>query len=221
MCHNLGGNVASGNVAEYGNTTMNILKESRLFKDCTKSNTVWMSHRDKVKAIPEGFECIATSKGCEFAAVENKDKNLFGIQFHPEVSHTNDGMKIIDNFVKLSNIEQNWKMSDLKSEFINNIRAMVGKSHVIGAISGGVDSSVASLLMKEAIGDRFHAVLVDNGLLRKNEAVEVYNRLAKDLGIDVHTANSQDLFLTKLKGVIDPEQKRKIIGNSFIDVFQD
>jgi len=132
-----------------------------------------MSHRDKVVKIPDGFNQIASSKSCQYAAIENVKSKQYGLQFHPEVSHTVEGMKILDNFIKIAKIEQIWKVDDLKSEFIENIRGIVKDKSVIGAISGGVDSSVAAVLMKEAIGDRFHAVLVDNGLLRKNEAQEV------------------------------------------------
>lgn len=183
---------------------------------------MWMSHGDKVSKLPEGFTALAQTDACPFAAIGNDEKRIYGLQFHPEVTHSPRGKDLLSNFVvKICGAPTTWNMANLADRFITQVRETVGSTgHVIGAVSGGVDSTVAAVLMKRAIGDRFHAILVDNGCLRKGEASEVVQRMRGELGINLHLHQATDLFLGKLQGVSDPETKRKIIGNTFIECFQ-
>jgi GMP synthase (glutamine-hydrolysing) len=180
-----------------------------------------MSHGDKLHSLPEGFVNIAHSPNSEHAAIANRDKLIWGIQFHPEVTHSVDGKVILRNFVlKTCKCSNDWSMGSYLHEAIETIRKTVGeKGRCIGAVSGGVDSSVGALLLHRAIGDRFHAVFVDNGLLRKDEAAEVMKRLTEG-GIQLVQVDARDFFLDALEGVEDPEKKRKIIGYNFIEVFE-
>lgn len=197
-------------------------KAMRLFENLDDPFQVWMSHGDKLSALPEGFYDIGATTNAEHAAIACHDRVMYGIQFHPEVTHTPQGRILLKNFVcGICQANQDWKMGSFVNEAIERIRAQVGENgHVIGAVSGGVDSSVAAVLMNRAIGDRFHAVLVDNGVLRLNEAKDVMERLGA-AGINLRLADASELFLSKLTGVSDPEQKRKIIGHTFIDVFEE
>ena len=183
---------------------------------------VWMSHGDKVKKLPTGFKVIGSSGNSPYAAIANVEKKQYGIQFHPEVTHTPKGKTLLRNFVvNICGCETKWTMTNLVQQMMDNIKKQVGEDGVvIGAVSGGVDSTVAAVLMTKAIGHRFHAILVDNGLLRKDEAEEVLNRLNNKCGVNVRCVNAVDLFLNKLKGVSEPEKKRKIIGHTFIEVFE-
>jgi GMP synthase (glutamine-hydrolysing) len=181
-----------------------------------------MSHSDIVKEIPKGFVTIATTPSAPFAAIAHHEKQLFGIQFHPEVTHSPRGKEIFDRFTALCGVKRDWKMSTFIDKEIKRIRAICGeKGRVIGAVSGGVDSTVAAKLMHEAIGDRFHAIMVDNGVLRLDEGKQVHKMLNEDLGVNLTVVDASDLFLERLKGVEDPEKKRKIIGNTFINVFEE
>ncbi len=193
----------------------------RLFENLDDPFQVWMSHGDKLSALPKDFYDIGATTNAEHAAIACHSRVMYGIQFHPEVTHTPQGRILLKNFVcGICKANQDWKMGSFVNEAIEQIRAKVGENgHVIGAVSGGVDSSVAAVLMNRAIGDRFHAVLVDNGVLRLNEAKEVMERLGA-AGINLRLADASELFLSKLTGVSDPEQKRKIIGHTFIDVFE-
>ena len=179
-----------------------------------------MSHSDKIASLPEGFSCIASTDSCPIAAIANAALNFYGIQFHPEVSHTIEGQTMLSNFVvKTCGCAGSWTMASFVSEAIETIRATVGDTgEVIGAVSGGVDSTVAAILMQRAIGDRFHAVLVDNGLLRLNEAESVVKRLRGACGINLQCVDATDEFMAALAGVEDPEDKRKIIGRLFCEV---
>ena len=181
-----------------------------------------MSHGDKVKNLPTGFKVIGSSGNSPYAAIANVEKKQYGIQFHPEVTHTPKGKTLLRNFVvNICGCETKWTMTNLVQQMMDNIKKQVGEDGVvIGAVSGGVDSTVAAVLMTKAIGHRFHAILVDNGLLRKDEAEEVLNRLNNKCGVNVRCVNAVDLFLNKLKGVSEPEKKRKIIGHTFIEVFE-
>jgi len=181
-----------------------------------------MSHGDKLGNLPPGFLTIATTCNAPFAGIAHTEKPLYGIQFHPEVTHTTKGKDILKNFaIKLCKAKQNWTMDTFISTEIDRIRNIVGpKGQVIGAVSGGVDSTVAAKLMHEAIGERFHGILVDNGVMRLNECEIAHETLTKHLGINLTVVDASDEFLGKLKGVEDPEKKRKIIGNTFIEVFQ-
>jgi GMP synthase (glutamine-hydrolysing) len=183
---------------------------------------MWMSHGDKLLAVPHGFQAVAATANAEFVAIENLDTSMWGLQFHPEVTHSPLGKTILKNFcVDIAGAKQDWVMQDYAQEFIDHVREKVGNGHVLGAVSGGVDSTVAAVLMTRAIGDRFHAVLVDNGCLRKDEAVNVLKRMREDCGVNLRCVDASDQFLAKLEGVTDPEQKRKTIGGTFIEVFQE
>ncbi|RMZ91752.1 hypothetical protein DV736_g998, partial [Chaetothyriales sp. CBS 134916] len=230
LAWHFGKNVAAGQKREYGHASLKIERHSgseahidRLFEGIEDDIEVWMSHGDKLSKLPDAFEPIASTKNAPFAGIADKQHPYFGIQFHPEVTHTPRGKQIIGNFaVNICKAQQNWTMGAFVDKEIERIRAIVGpKGQVIGAVSGGVDSTVAAKLMQQAIGDRFHAVLVDNGLLRLNEAKEVETRLREHLNINLEVVDASARFLGKLKGVSEPETKRKIIGNTFIEVFQD
>ena len=214
------GRGGSGRAAQYGHAELAVIQPNPLFASLPEQMQVWMSHGDKVHEIA-GFIDIARTANSNHAAVFNPELNYYGIQFHPEVSHTPQGKVILQNFVhNICHCRNDWSMGSFVEEVIARIRAQVGKSTVIGAISGGVDSTVAALLMDRAIGDQFHGFFVDNGLLRLNEARQVMERLHDQLGINLTPIDASDLFLEKLKNVTDPEQKRKIIGNTFIEVFE-
>ncbi|KAF2671678.1 GMP synthase subunit B [Microthyrium microscopicum] len=222
-------NVLAGEKREYGPATVNVerLADKKdhvndLFRGLDDALNVWMSHGDKLSHSPASFVTIAKTPNAPFAGIAHEEKPYFGIQFHPEVTHTPKGKQVLENFaIRICKARQDWTMGKFVDQEIARIRALVGdKGQVIGAISGGVDSTVAAKLMKEAIGDRFHAVLVDNGLLRLNEAAQVKKTLGDHLGINLTVIDAGDLFLSRLAGVKDdPEKKRKIIGNTFIDVF--
>lgn len=224
-----GRQVSAGDQREYGHATLSVGRRApgehhteRLFADLGETLDVWMSHGDKLSRLPDGFVTIATTKSAPFAGIAHASKPIFGIQFHPEVTHTSKGLNVLQNFaVKICRARQNWAMSRFVEQEIARIRTLVGDhDQVIGAVSGGVDSSVAAKLMQQAIGDRFHAVLVDNGLLRMDEAQTVKQTLGVHLGVNLTIVEASDLFLSRLQGVSDPEKKRKIIGESFIEVFQ-
>ncbi|PWY97524.1 putative GUA1-GMP synthase [Testicularia cyperi] len=223
---NHGGKVDPHDKREYGHAMVEIVKTGNphldaLFKNWEGSVQVWMSHGDQLSKAPEDFEVIGRTPTAPFAAMAHKSKPIFGVQFHPEVTHSVRGVELFDNFVDICGCRRDWTMETFIDKEIKRIREIVGpKGQVLGAISGGVDSSVAAKLMHEAIGDRFHAVMVDNGVLRANEATQVYDMLSKDLGVNLTVVDASDRFLAKLKDVEDPEQKRKIIGNEFIHVFE-
>lgn len=181
-----------------------------------------MSHGDKLGRLPDNFVTVAETANAPFAGIAHTQKPLFGIQFHPEVTHTPMGTKLLENFaVKLCQCKQDWTMTKFVDTEIERIRKLVGPTgQVIGAVSGGVDSTVAAKLMHEAIGDRFHAILVDNGVMRLNECEIVHKTLTEGLGINLKVVDASEQFLSRLKGVEDPEKKRKIIGNTFIEIFE-
>lgn len=225
-----GKNVLAGEKREYGHAALKIQRHTgkedhidRLFEGIGDDVSVWMSHGDKLSRLPDHFCPIASTGNAPFAGIASMARPYFGIQFHPEVTHTQDGKKILSNFaVGICGARQHWTMEKFVDQEIERIRGLVGeKGQVIGAVSGGVDSTVAAKLMREAIGNRFHAVLVDNGVLRMDEAKVVKETLTEHLGIPLSVIDATHLFLSRLKGVSDPERKRKIIGNTFIEVFQD
>ncbi|OOF90783.1 hypothetical protein ASPCADRAFT_211740 [Aspergillus carbonarius ITEM 5010] len=222
-------NVSAGTAREYGHADLHAKRldnqghVDKLFAGLEGQIKVWMSHGDKLVKLPEGFHTIATTSNSEYAGIAHTSKPLYGVQFHPEVTHTPLGATILKNFaVDICNAQQNWTMSRFVDQEISRIRKLVGETdHVLGAVSGGVDSTVAAKLMKEAIGDRFHAVLVNNGCMRLNECDIVEETLNKHLGINLTVVDASKRFLDGLKGVTEPEKKRKFIGNTFIDVFEE
>ncbi|KAI9794382.1 MAG: GMP synthase (glutamine-hydrolyzing) [Peltula sp. TS41687] len=225
-----GKSVLAGEKREYGHAVITVARGSenaehvdRLFHGLGDKLEVWMSHGDKLSHLPSSFHTIASTSNAPFAGIAHDSRPLYGIQFHPEVTHTSKGVKILENFaVEICHAKQDWSMETFVDQEIERIRALVGEDgQVIGAVSGGVDSTVAAKLMKEAIGHRFHAVLVDNGLMRLNEAQIVQETLQRHLGINLTVVDATECFLSRLKGVSNPEKKRKIIGNTFIEIFQD
>lgn len=218
--HTLGGAVHPGLKREYGKAMMKITGESPLFQGLDADLQVWMSHGDKVEALPAGFEVVAESENCPFAAMQNLQRNLFGVQFHPEVVHTPQGKEMLWNFAfKICGCGGDWEMSKFIEQNVAAIREKVGDDHVLLGLSGGVDSSVVAALLHKAIGEQLHCVYVDNGLMRYRETEEIEKLFGDAFGIDLTVARAGELFLKKLDGVSDPEQKRKIIGTTFIDVF--
>ncbi|ODQ66302.1 GMP synthase [Nadsonia fulvescens var. elongata DSM 6958] len=220
-----GRGVGEGDKKEFGHAQVHVEKgreNDPLFAGIDDFQ-VWMSHGDKLSDLPTGFHTVATSGNSPYAAIAHDEKPIWGIQFHPEVTHTARGKEILKNFaVNICKSSQNWTMKNFIETEIERIRTLVGPTgEVIGAVSGGVDSTVAAKLMTEAIGDRFHAILVDNGVMRLNECATVKKTLTAGLGINLQVIDAADLFLGKLKGVTDPEKKRKIIGNTFIEIFEE
>ncbi|MEN8261255.1 MAG: glutamine-hydrolyzing GMP synthase [Pseudomonadota bacterium] len=220
--HTLGGSVKPGLKREYGKAMMKITKDTPLFKGLSLDLQVWMSHGDKVETLPEGFEVVAESDNCPYATMQNLERNIFGVQFHPEVVHTPQGKEMLWNFAfKICGCSGDWEMSKFVEHTVKQVRETVGDDHVLLGLSGGVDSSVVAALLHKAIGDQLHCVYVDNGLMRYRETEEIEELFGNAFGIDLHVAHSGDLFLEKLAGVSDPEEKRKIIGSTFIDVFSE
>ena len=215
------GLVKSSKKAEYGHSNINIKCDSKLFEGVDLVSNVWMSHGDKVKQIPDNWTITSTSDNNIISSSENKIKNIFGVQFHPEVYHTKDGFKIIDNFLfKICNANNNWTPDNFINQSIEKIRTTVKDNKVICALSGGVDSTVVGTLMKKAIGSKAICVFIDHGLLRKEESEEVMDIYNNNLKLDVKLYNLSNEFLTALDDVDDPEKKRKIIGNKFIEEFE-
>ncbi|KAG5984963.1 GMP synthase (glutamine-hydrolyzing) [Claviceps digitariae] len=220
------GNVARGTAREYGHADVTIQKAGshadRLFAGLGETMHAYMSHFDKLVRLPKEFVVVAKTANSEFAGIAHQTKSVFGVQFHPELEHTPRGSELLRNFsVDICGAQPNWVMSDFIEQEITRIRKLVGDTaQVIGGVSGGVDSTVAAKLMKEAIGDRFHAILIDNGLMRLNECEEVKATLQQHLGINLTVVDGGELFLSRLKGVNEPEKKRKIIGETFIDLFE-
>ncbi len=225
MVAQLGGEVESSHHREFGRAFAEIKKESALFDGIWtpgERHQVWMSHGDRVIQLPEGFEVVGVSEGAPFAAIANEDRHYYGLMFHPEVVHTPDGAALLSNFThKIAGCGGDWTMAAFRKQAIERVRAQVGKGRVICGLSGGVDSSVVAVLLHEAIGDQLTCVFVDHGLLRKDEATEVVNLFRGHYNISLVHRDASDLFIDKLDGVSDPEQKRKIIGSTFIDVFDE
>ena len=218
----LGGNVQKANKREFGTTKVKLDNSSPLFVGFENENDCLMSHTDFVKLLPEGFINIASTESCPNAGMANEEKNIYGIQFHPEVNHTNNGIKIIHNFVyNICKCQGNWKMSSFVDDSVKALREKIGDKKALCALSGGVDSSVAAVLLNKAIGKNLTCIFVDHGLLRKNEGDEVEKIFREQYDINLIRVNAKDRFLRKLKGISDPERKRKIIGEEFIRVFEE
>ena len=221
MAHLLGGTVASSEVPEFGKTVTQFDGASPLFQGVGES-VCWMSHNDYIAKLPEGFSSCAHSAHCPVAAMENREKKLYAVQFHPEVEHTQQGRQMFHNFLyNICGCAGDWEMKSFAQEAIAAIREQVGDKKVLCGLSGGVDSSVAAMLVHRAIGKNLTCIFVDHGLLRKDEGDMVERVFKKEFDMNIIRANVQDRFLTKLQGVTDPEQKRKIIGEEFIRVFEE
>ncbi len=218
-----GGKIIPSEDREFGKTNIELKKKSPLLEKVflKKKNQVWMSHSDKVFKIPNNFEKIASSKNCEFAVIQNLKKKIFGVQFHPEVVHTIRGEKIINNFVKnICRCSGKWNMKYFKNQIIEEIKKKVGKDKVICGLSGGVDSTVTAVLINAAIGKKLICVFVDTGLMREGERVQIETLFKKHFQIKLEIINAKRIFFEKLKGVSNPEKKRKIIGKQFIKIFE-
>lgn len=222
MAHLLGGKVATAPAGEFGKTEVNLDSSSKLFKGINKKEICWMSHTDYISEAPEGFKIVAHNNACPVAAMENVQKNLYGVQFHPEVEHTPFGQKMLQNFLHdICALGNSWTMASFAQEKINEIKELVGDKKVLCALSGGVDSSVAAMIVHKAIGHNLTCIFVDHGLLRKDEGDTVERVFKKEFDMNIIRVNVQDRFLGKLAGVSDPETKRKIIGEEFIRVFEE
>jgi GMP synthase (glutamine-hydrolysing) len=219
--HLLGGTTAKSDHREYGHGTLTIRRPGRLFAGLPRRLRVWNSHGDRVIKLPPGFQAIGVTENSPFAAIEDLRRNFYGIQFHPEVFHTERGVEVIRNFlVAICGARQDWSMKNFIAQTVREIRATVGPGRVILGLSGGVDSSVAAALIQKAIGRQLTCVFVDNGLLRLGERETVVKLYQKHFHIDLRVADAAARFLRRLKGVADPEKKRKIIGRTFIEVFE-
>ena len=222
MTHTLGGNVSKANTREYGATKVNIDNTSSLFQGFENTNVFLMSHTDFVSVIPNGFQTIASTEHCPNAAMENKEKNLYGIQFHPEVNLSINGTQVIKNFLfHICHCSGDWQISSFVEDSIKTLKEKIGDKKALCALSGGVDSSVAAVLLSKAIGKNLTCIFVDHGLLRKNEGDEVEQIFRNQFDINLIRVNAKDRFLNKLAGITDPEKKRKIIGEEFIRVFEE
>lgn len=222
MAQLLNGTVADSPVREYGKTPVSFSSGSRLFGDIPEKSICWMSHTDYISEVPSGFRITAKSETCPAAAMENEQKNIYATQFHPEVEHTEYGNQIIKNFLyEVCGCLGDWQMDSFVTSTIENLKKTIGDKKVICALSGGVDSSVAAVLVHRAVGKNLTCIFVDHGLLRKGEGDEVEKIFRHQFDINLIRVNAQDRFLSKLAGVTEPERKRKIIGEEFIRVFEE
>ncbi len=222
MAHHLGGHVEFSGRREYGSGKLQITDGSQLFDGLGPQLDVWNSHGDEVTALPTGFCIAAQTEGCDYAAVEDRQRKLYGLQFHPEVAHTPRGREILQNFVyHICHCAMDWTMGSFIEEACQRVRNQVGNARVVLGLSGGVDSSVAAALLHKAIGDQLTCIFVNNGLLRAREEEIVQRIFGENFHIQLKYVDASERFLKKLGGIIDPEQKRKIIGNEFIRVFED
>ena len=221
MCAQLGGSVESSDEKEFGRADLEVLANNELFIGLDRTERVWMSHGDRVNSIPQGFEIIGKSNHAPYAAIADSKRKFYGVQFHPEVVHTVNGAKMLRNFThKIAGFKGDWTMAAFKGEMIAAIKDQVGDGKVICGLSGGVDSSVAAVLIHEAIGDQLTCVYVDTGMMRKGESNQVVSLFKEHYDMNLIHVDAGDEFLGLLEGVSDPERKRKIIGGTFIDIFE-
>lgn len=224
ITHLLGGIVAKATDREYGNAIITIDNDEDLFYglDKDKAQEVWMSHGDRIDRMPQGFEVLAGSKNSPVAAMADFERKYFGVQFHPEVAHTPEGPRMLRNFLyRICGCEPSWTMTSFVQRTVETLKTEVGEDRVICGLSGGIDSSVTAVLLHKAVGDKLSCIFVDNGLLRKGEAQEVMEAFLGYYGMDLHLVDASEHFLYSLKGIKDPEEKRKIIGREFITVFEE
>lgn len=222
MAYTLGGTVESAELREYGKADISLNRGNELFKDINEKESCWMSHTDFVSELPTGFSVIASTEGCKISAMANTELKFYGVQFHPEVEHTPFGQNMIKNFLyNVCEVKGDWSMSSFAEDKINAIKKIVGDKKVLCALSGGVDSSVAAVMVHKAVGDQLTCVFVDHGLLRKDEGDQVEQIFKKQFKMNLIRVNAQERFLGKLKGISEPERKRKIIGEEFIRVFEE
>lgn len=221
MADLLGGELVPSSNREYGRAKLSVRRDDGLFRGLPQGSQVWMSHGDSIRKMPPGFALIGSTESLEVAAIADEERRLYGLQFHPEVHHTEKGKDILHNFLfDICGASGEWSTEAFVDLAVGKVREQVKDGKVVLGISGGVDSTVAAMVLKEAIGEKLHAVFVNNGLLRKNEFEDV-TAMLESLKINLHPVDAADTFLARLAGVVDPEKKRKIIGNTFIDVFED
>jgi GMP synthase (glutamine-hydrolysing) len=221
-CEVLGGRVMAARAREYGDTTIEVVDEDGMFSGVPRRTRVWMSHGDQVAGLPEGFQVLARTPTCPYAAVRHAGRAFYGVQFHPEVTHTPDGALILNNFLyRICRATGDWTLSKFIETEVKSIRERVGGGRVVCALSGGIDSAVTALLIHRAIGDRLSCIFVDNGLLRQGEREQVAATFGEHFNLDFHLVDARERFLRRLKGIIDPEEKRIRIGHEFIEVFRD
>lgn len=221
LAHNLGGELSQSETREYGPADLELSDACALWKGIDKTSRVWMSHGDKVSKAPQGFKVCGKTATLAIAAMCDETRKIYALQFHPEVHHSLDGTTMLRNFLfEVAHLEADWNMHNFAERVIEECREKVGDGHVICALSGGVDSTVVAVLLNKAIGHRLHCIFVNNGVLRENEGEEVVNYLREHFDLNLKYVDASKLFLDKLAGVEDPEKKRKIIGHTFIDVFE-
>ncbi|NQT32472.1 MAG: glutamine-hydrolyzing GMP synthase [Candidatus Omnitrophica bacterium] len=217
-----GGKITKSGKREYGHTVVRFKRNNPFFKGMRQKGVTWMSHRDKVTKLPKGFTSIARSENTACAAFLNKEKNIFGVQFHPEVVHTENGGKILKNFLfNVCECKRTWTMKSFIAQKVKGIKEQVGDNEVILGLSGGVDSTVSAVLLHKALGKKLHCIFVDNGVLRKGERDRVEKLFKKNIKLDLRVVDAEKRFLKVLRGVTEPEKKRKIIGREFIKVFEE
>jgi len=217
LAEQMGGQVISSSHKEFGHAELTLKNESNLFEGLSNNENVWMSHGDQVQDLPDNFKLIASTKNAPIAAMQHEAKPIYALQFHPEVTHTEQGHIVLNNFIfNICNAQKDWKMDNLIKERIQEIKDQVKDQKVLLGLSGGVDSSVTAALLHQAIGKKLTCVFVDNGLLRKGEADEVMTTFKENMNLNVIKSDSEEIFLRHLKGVSDPEQKRKIIGRTLL-----
>jgi len=220
ICHLLGGKVEHSLKREFGYVELIVDEKHKLFEGLETGDIVWMSHSDKIREVPSAYETFSSTINIPFVAMQNKTKKIYAVQFHPEVSHTEKGLYIFKNFIYgICGLKPNWTPSSFIEKASKNIKETIGDAGVVLGLSGGVDSSVTAALLNKVIGDKLIPVLVDTGLMRKNEVIEI-RRMFENIGIHINVVNAKDDFIDQLKGIVDPEEKRKIIGKLFIEIFE-